>query len=114
MSKKVRSVQLYKNYFKDFYRTLDKKSRTKVDWTIQLIEYQQFVPIEYFKKLSGTNDIWEIRVKLSSNAFRIFCFFDGGKLIILENGFRKKSQKTPKKEIEKAERIKKQYFNEKE
>ena len=113
MSEKVRIAKLYKSYFKDFYRTLDKKSKAKVDWTIQLIEYQEFVPIEYFKKLRGTNDIWEIRVKLSSNAFRILCFFDGGKLIVLENGFKKKTQKTPKSEIQKAERIKKLYFNEK-
>lgn len=114
MDEKVREVKLYKNYFKDFYKSLDKKSRSKVDWTIQLIEYHEFVPIDYFKKLTDTEGIWEIRVKLSSHAYRILCFFDGGKLIVLENGFRKKTQKTPKQEIERAERIKKQYFNEKE
>jgi phage-related protein len=113
MSEKVRSAILYKHYFKDFYKTLDKKSKRKVDWTIKLIEHQQFVPIEYFKKLTDTDDIWEIRVKLGSNIFRIFCFFDEENLIILENGFQKKKQKTPKSEIEKAERIKKEYFNEK-
>lgn len=114
VDKKLRIVKLYKNYFIDFYKTLDKKSQIKVDWTIQLIEYQELVPIQYFKKLSDTDGIWEIRVKISSNAFRILCFFDGGKLIVLENGFKKKTQKTPKTEIEKAERIKKQYFDEKE
>lgn len=114
MSKKVRYAKLYRNYFKDFYKKLDKKSRAKVDWTIQLIEYQEYVPIEYLKKLSGTDDIWEIRVRQSSNALRVLCFFDEGNIIILENGFKKKTQKTPKTEIEKAERIKKQYFNEKE
>ena len=114
MADKIRNVNLYKSYFKDFYIQLDKKSKAKVDWTIQLIETQEYVPIEYFKKLTGTDGIWEIRVKHSSNAYRILCFFDGGKLIVLENGFRKKTQKTPKSEIEKAERIKKQYFDEKE
>jgi len=114
MSEKVRFVKLYKSYFKDFYITLDKKAKAKVDWTIQFIEYQEFVPIEYFKKLKDTDDIREIRVRLSSNSFRILCFFDGGQIIVLENGFKKKTRKTPKSEIQKAERIKKQYFNEKE
>jgi phage-related protein len=113
MSDKVRNARLYKHYFEDFYKGLDRKSKAKVDWTIKLIEHQQNVPIGYFKKLTDTDGLWEIRVKQGSNIFRIFCFFDKDKLIILENGFQKKTQKTPKAEIEKAERIKKEYFNEK-
>ena len=113
MSKKVRNATLYKHYFNDFYKKLDRKSKAKVDWTIKLVEHQQHVPIDYFKKLTDTDGIWEIRVKQGSNIFRILCFFDTGSLIILENGFQKKTQKTPKSEIEKAERIKKDYFNEK-
>ena len=90
MIERVRTAKLYKNYFRDFYITLDKKSKAKIDWTIQLIEFHEFVPAEYFKKLTDTDGIWEIRVKQSSNAFRILCFFDGGRLIILENGFKRK------------------------
>lgn len=114
VSKKVRTAKLYKNYFKDFYKSLDAKTKAKVNWTIKLIEHHEVVPIEYFKKLTGTDDIWEIRVRQGSNTYRILCFFDKGQLIILENGFQKKTNKTPKTEIAKAERIRKEYFNEKE
>ena len=114
MDKKVRTAKLYKNYFLDFYRKQDAKTRAKIDWTIKLIEYEKVIPQEYFKHLTNTDGIWEIRVKLGSNIYRIMCFFDKDQLIILENGFQKKTQKTPKKEIKKAERIKKEYFNEKE
>lgn len=113
MDNKVRSAKLYKDYFINFYQRLDLKTRAKVDWTIKLIEYHLIVPEEYFKKLTGTDGIWEIRVSHGSNIFRIFCFFDEDQLIILENGFQKKTQKTPKTEITKAERIKKQYYEEK-
>lgn len=114
VSKKVRNAKLYKNYFKDFYKSLDAKTKAKVNWTIKLIEHHEVVPIEYFKKLTDSDDIWEIRVRQGSNAYRILCFFDKGQLIILENRFQKKTNKTPKTEIVKAERIKKEYFNEKE
>ena len=60
--------------------------------------------------MTGTNGIWEIRVKLGSDIFRVFCFFDEGNKLILLNGFQKKTQKTPKKEIKKAERLKKKYY----
>ena len=79
-----------------------------------MIEYEKIIPQEYFKRLKDTDGIWEIKVKLGSNIYRVMCFFDKDQLIILENGFQKKTQKTPKKEIKKAERIKKEYFDEKE
>ncbi|GLR15995.1 type II toxin-antitoxin system RelE/ParE family toxin [Portibacter lacus] len=113
MEQKVRHAKLYKNYFMDFYQKLDKKTRAKVDWTIKVIEYHEMVPTDYFQRMANTDGIWEIRVKLGSNIYRIFCFFDEDQLIILENGFQKKTQKTPRNEIKKAERIKKEYFNEK-
>jgi phage-related protein len=64
--------------------------------------------------MTGTTGIFEVRVEVGTNIYRVFSFFDEGQLIILVNGFQKKSQKTPKKEIELAEKLKKQYFNEKE
>lgn len=113
MEEKVRIAKLYKSYFFDFYKKQDAKTRAKIDWTIKVIEYERMVPQEYFKRLADTDGIWEIRVKLGSNNYRIMCFFDKDQLIILENGFQKKTQKTPKKEIKKAEKIKKEYFDEK-
>ena len=71
------------------------------------------VPKKYFEHLTGTTGIYEIRVEVGSDIYRAFSFFDKGQLVILINGFQKKTQKTPKKEIELAEKLKKQYFDEK-
>lgn len=108
----VRSVVLYKNYFIDFFQKQNQKVKDKIIWTFKLIETIQQVPEEYLKHLEGTDGLYEVRVKLGSNSFRIFCFFSQGKLIVLANGFQKKSQKTPKSEVEKAIRIKTEYETE--
>jgi phage-related protein len=110
---KFRTSFLYKDYFFDFFLKQKPKVKEKIIWTIKLIEEIQIVPEEYFKHLEGTDGIFEIRVKQGSDIFRIFSFFDEGKLIILANGFQKKTQKTPKQAIEKAEKIKLEYFKEK-
>lgn len=78
-----------------------------------MIETLKRVPEDYLKHIEGTNGLYEIRVQLGSDIFRIFCFFDKGKLVVLANGFQKKTQKTPKSEIEKALKIKEEYENEK-
>jgi phage-related protein len=104
---------LYKNYFTDFYEKQKQKVKEKIIWTIKLVETLQIVPEEYFKHIETTDGIYEIRVKQGSDIFRIFSFFDEGKLIVLENGFQKKTQKTPKQEIHKALKIKEEYFIEK-
>lgn len=109
----VREVVFYGEHFRDFYQGLDKKTKLKVDWTINLLETVEYVPEKYFKHLSGTEGLYEIRVEIESNIYRIFSFFDAGKLIVAINGFQKKTNKTPKSEIEKALKIKNQYFNEK-
>lgn len=106
---KVRTVTLYKNFFADFYAKQKLKVREKILWTFRIIETQQQVPTDYLKHLEGTDGLYEIRVQQGSDIFRIFWFFDEGKLIILANGFHKKTQKTPKSEIEKALKIKKEY-----
>ncbi len=109
----VREVVFYGEHFRDFYQDLDKKTKLKVDWTINLLETVEHVPEKYFKHLSGTDGLYEIRVEFESNIYRIFSFFDKGKLVIAINGFLKKTNKTPKSEIDKALKIKNQYFNEK-
>jgi phage-related protein len=78
-----------------------------------LIEEIQQIPETYLKHLDGTDGLYEIRIQLGSDIFRIFCFFDEGKLVILANGFQKKTQKTPKQEIIKALKIKKDYYENK-
>ncbi len=87
--------------------------KDKVIWTLEVIEDIQRVPETYLKHIENADGLYEIRVQVGSDIFRIFCFFDKGKLVVLANGFQKKSQKTPSKEIEKAIKIKEEYENEK-
>ena len=112
-NKKIRTVFLYKHYFADFYHKQRQKVKDKIIWTFRLIETIQKVPEEYLKHLNGTDGLYEIRVNLGSDTFRIFCFFDDGNLIVLMNGFQKKTQKTPKSEIDKANKIRQEYEKEK-
>jgi phage-related protein len=107
--KKIRTVTFYKDYFVAFFVKQREKVQDKITWTLELIEHLEKIPETYLKHLENTDGLYEIRVKQGSDIFRIFCFFDKGKLIVLANGFQKKEQKTPKKEIEKALKIKKEY-----
>jgi len=98
---------------KEFIDSLTDKEITKIFWVFNLIEdvkHLSLLPTEYFKNLNS--DIWEIRVKFARNSFRVLCFFDSGKIIIATNGFKKKTQKTPLKEIKLAEQRMKEYFKE--
>lgn len=110
---KIRYVTLYKEYFSDFFKKQNQKVKDKILWTFRVIETIQQVPTEYLKHIEGTDGLYEIRVKSGSDIFRIFCFFDQGKLIVLANGFQKKTQKIPNCEITKALKIKTTYESEK-
>lgn len=79
-------------------------------WVLRLIEELEVVPSQYLKKLVNTDDIWEVRVQFGGNIFRLLGFFDGTTLLILTNGFAKKSQKTPRQEIEVATQRKNDYL----
>ena len=109
MTKKVRTVIFFKNYFESFFIKQNEKVQKKIIWTINLIEEIQNVPETYLKHIKGTDGLYEARVQAGSNIFRIFCFFDQGQLVVLMNGFQKKAQKTPKTEIDKALKIMKEY-----
>lgn len=111
---KFRKVIAYKHYFEDFLKDLPEKAQDKIFKIIEVIETFERVPSNYLKYIQGTKGLFEARVKLGSNIWRVFCFFDEGKIVILLNGFAKKSQKTPQKEIAKAERLMKKYYKEKE
>jgi phage-related protein len=110
---KYRTITIYKQYFPEFLAKQRQKVKDKIIWTFKLIEEVQHVPETYLKHLEGTVGLFEIRVQSGNDIFRIFCFFDEGELIILANGFQKKTQKTPKQEIEKALKIKELYYEEK-
>ena len=108
-----REVIIYKNHFVDFYKKQDVKTKAKIDYILKIVRELDQIPSQYFKYLIGTDGLYEARIKLGSNIFRVLCFFDNDNLVVLLNGFRKKSQKTPKKEIKLAERLKKEYYDEK-
>ena len=99
---KVREVIAYENHFEEFLLEQPQKVQDKIFKIIEAIETLERVPSNYLKSMEGTNGLYEARIQLGSNIWRVFCFFDNGKLVVLLNGFIKKTQKTPKNEIEKA------------
>ncbi|MGV3461622.1 MAG: type II toxin-antitoxin system RelE/ParE family toxin [Flavobacterium sp.] len=108
-----RSIVFYKDYFQDFFEKQRPKVKDKIVWSLRLIQELDRIPETYLKHIENTEGLFEIRVQQGSDIFRIFCFFDEGKIVVLVNGFQKKTQKTPKGEIEKALKIKNDYENEK-
>jgi phage-related protein len=105
-----RKIQFYKNYFIDFYLSLELKDQEKIEYVFAIIKNLQWIPKKFFRHIEGTDGLFEIKVASGNFIFRIFCFFDSGTLVILLNGFKKKSQKTPKKEMELALKLMKEYF----
>lgn len=95
----------------EFLDSLDAKQAQKIAWVLRLIEEQNIIPSTYLKKLVNTEEIWEVRVQSGNNIFRLLCFFEDDDLIILTHAFQKKSQKTPKKEIELAEKRRKDHLS---
>ena len=113
MNSNKRELFFYKDYFREFYSFQTPKVQKKILWTLRLIEDLERIPEVYFKHIENSDGIYEIRVQTGSNIFRIFCFFDENNLVVVGHGFQKKTQKTPPGEIERAEKIKKEYYEEK-
>lgn len=109
----VRKIIFYEDHFIEFYQNQNEKVKNKIQYVFELIKQVERVPEKFLKHLEGTEGLYEIRVKNQSNIYRIFCCFDEGKVVVLFNGFQKKNQKTPKNEIEKAERLMNEYFQSK-
>ena len=109
----IRQVFYYKHYYLDFFEKQTKEVQKKFNWTLELIATMERVPAKYFQHMEGTEGIYEVRVEVGSNIYRAFAFFDEGNLVIIANAFQKKTQKTPKNELDLAKKIKKEYFNEK-
>ena len=96
-----------------FLDSLSAKQAKKIAWVLQIIEEFQLVPIQYLKKLDGTDDIWEVRIDVGNDTFRLLGFFDKGNLVVLTNGFAKKTQKLPQSEIALAESRKRDWLERK-
>ena len=108
----VREMVFHKHYFDEFFKTLTDKVKDKNDEVLFMITILERIPTKFFKSIEGVKDLFEVRIEYESNIYRIFCCFDKGNLVVLFNGFQKKSQKTPTKELNKAEKIMAEYFNE--
>jgi len=109
----IRNIFYYKRYYLNFFEKQTKDVQKKFNWTLQLIATIDRVPVKYFQHMEGTEGLYEVRVEVGSNIYRAFAFFDEGQLVVLGNAFQKKTQKTPKNELELAKKIKKEYFDEK-
>ncbi|MEQ8525727.1 type II toxin-antitoxin system RelE/ParE family toxin [Gracilimonas sp.] len=114
----MKEIKFYKTQYgkvpvKEFLDSLPSKHAQKVTWVLELVEKLDQVPVQYFKKLKSTDDIWEVRARIGSHSFRLLGFIDDDAFVILTNGFSKKSQKTPKQEIEVAEQRKADYLSRK-
>ena len=105
-----RKLSTYGKYFFEFYNKLSKDLQEKIDWVFELVKTVDHIPKKYFQHLENSDGLFEIRIEFESNIYRICCFFDEGNLVILINAFQKKTQKTPKSELELANKLKKQYF----
>ena len=106
-----REINFHENHFIEFYQVQNDKVKEKIKYVLELIKQVEKVPEKFLKHLTNTNGLYEIRIEYQSNIYRIFCCFDKGKLVVLFNAFQKKTQKTPKKEIEKALKLMDEYFN---
>src|SRR5690606_19842599 len=107
---KKRELYFFKNYFEDFYEEQTDKVKKKIIWTLKVFEEMDRIPDTYLKHLKNTARIYEIRVQVGNNIFRIFCFFDLHNIVVISHRFQKKTQKTPKQQIERGEQIKKEYY----
>ena len=106
-----RKIIFHKKHFIEFYLEQDEKLQEKIEYVFKIIKTVQNVPKKFLDHITGTDGLYEIRIEFESNSYRIFCCFDKGNLVVLFNAFQKKTQKTPKKEIDLAKKLKKEYFN---
>ncbi len=111
--KTERQLIFYKHYFIEFYTNQSKRVQEKIDYVFKILRTVDKVPKKFLDHITGTKGIFEIRVEFGSNIYRIFCCFDKGNLVILFNGFQKKTSKTPNEEIALATRLMNEYFKNK-
>ena len=107
----VRQVVVFEDHFKKFRKTLDKDTLKKLYQVLTLIMFVKAVPVKFLKSIEGRKGLYEIRLEQGKNIYRVFCCFDEDNLVVLFNGFQKKTQKTPKEQLDKAETLMKKYFD---
>lgn len=104
---------VFENHFKEFRRTLERETLKKLYQVLLLIMSVEVIPAKFLKAIEGRMGLYEIRIEQGRNIYRVFCCFDEGNLVILFNGFQKKTQKTPKGQLDKAESLMKKYYQQK-
>lgn len=107
----MRRIRTYGGYFQAFMQTLDEKVQRKIDYALQLLKTQERLSSKFVKAIR--DGLFELRIEYESNIYRVFFIFDNGQIVVLFNGFQKKTQKTPRQEIEKALKIKEAYYEDK-
>jgi phage-related protein len=104
-----RQLIFFRNYFDDFFESQPDRIKSKIDYVLFMIRIAEKIPRKFFEQITDYEGLYAIRIEFESNIFRIFCCFDAGNIIVLFNGFQKKTSKTPKKELELAMKIKREY-----
>jgi len=89
----IREIHFYGKNVIEFYNKQNLSVQTKIEYVLDIVRFERHIPIKFFKKLEGTNGIYEVRIITSQKSIRILCFQEEGNLIILTNGFIKKTQK---------------------
>lgn len=107
----MRRIRTYGGYFQTFMQTLDEKVQRKIDYALQLLKTQERLSSKFVKAIQ--DGLFELRIEYESNIYRVFFIFDNGQIVVLFNGFHKKTKKTPRQEIEKALKIKEAYYEDK-
>jgi phage-related protein len=107
----ARQIIFHGEYFLEFYKSLDRTVKAKIQYVFELIKQVDRVPKKFLAPLTGYKGLYEIRIEYESNIYRVLCCFDKGRLVVLFNGFQKKSPKTPVNEIDKAKKLMNEYFN---
>ena len=105
-----RKIRAYKNYFIDFISSLSEVEARKVFYVLDMLKMQERLSTKFVKHIE--DGIYELRAEHSGNIFRVFFIFDEGNIVLLFNGFQKKSQKTPRKEMEQAKKLMIEYYAE--
>ena len=109
----IRELIIYRHYFHEFFDQQIEKVKEKIDYVLFIVTHADKIPEKFLKHIEGQKGLYEIRVEYGNNIFRIFCCFDKGKVVVLFNGFQKKSQKTPKAAIDLAIKLMNEYFDDK-
>jgi phage-related protein len=109
----IRELLFYRHYFEQFFNSQHEKVKEKIDYVLFILTHAERIPEKFLKHIEGQKGLYEIRIDAGGNIFRVFCCFDKGKIVVLFNAFQKKTQKTPKGEIDLAVKLMNEYFDNK-